>query len=307
MHRNYKTDWNDLKLLLSVSSSGSFNKASAELGIDQATVSRRIANLEFQAKTPLFQRRTTGAHPAEACLKLIDAAREASVAVEKFDRCLREAEQPSWVRVSAPEGLATYLLAPSFAGDGLDNPLKLTMPTGDMPQVQFVQFGEQADIDIIPVAPGGALPVGSDIKIKRIGKMNFVALANNKYLTTVDRPSSVSELANHHLLQHALYNKYAPFSAWCEIVHECRGKPRLIASTSSALHRSVVAGAGITMLPDFSPIIDSQIVVLDCGIPKIALDLFLASHPDNLRLNSVRVAYETIGQMFTRSPWFHSR
>lgn len=54
-------DWNDLQYLLAVARRGSTLAAARELGVNQSTVHRRVAELERQLKLRLVHR-----HPTES-------------------------------------------------------------------------------------------------------------------------------------------------------------------------------------------------------------------------------------------------
>jgi DNA-binding transcriptional LysR family regulator len=58
-------DWDDLKVLLAISRTGSVTGAAALLGLDQSTVGRRVSALEAELGAILFVRAKTGFVPTE--------------------------------------------------------------------------------------------------------------------------------------------------------------------------------------------------------------------------------------------------
>jgi DNA-binding transcriptional LysR family regulator len=62
--------WDDISVLLAVLREGSFSGAAAVLGVEQSTVSRRIAALESALGAALFDRTSTGPRATELALRL---------------------------------------------------------------------------------------------------------------------------------------------------------------------------------------------------------------------------------------------
>jgi DNA-binding transcriptional LysR family regulator len=303
--QNRQSDWNDAFLLLTVIRCGSFLRAAAELGCDQATVSRRVAALEKRAGHPLFHRRTTGAVPTAAARPLIEAAEAAASAIGYFDRLLAatgDHSQP--VSVSCPEGLASYVIAPclSVAPGSLPLGLEVARP---LPRLNLVPLGSPADVSVLLVEPGQPVPTQSDMRVRRIGRLRFTLIAGIDYLRNRGAPDSLAELSRHSLLQHAVYDVNPAFTMWTDIVHSGAG-PVLTTSTSSGLHRAALGSTGMALLPNFAPLLDPMVSIVSCGLPVIPVDIWLAAHPDTLRLPSVRAAYDSLVLLLETSTWLRA-
>src|SRR5690606_36896005 len=67
--------WDDLRLFLCVAEVGSINRAAGKLGLGQATVSRRIADLEAQVGHSLFVRNVDGATTTPLGQQLVEPIR----------------------------------------------------------------------------------------------------------------------------------------------------------------------------------------------------------------------------------------
>ncbi len=304
MQRQSHADWNDALLLLTVAHQGSFARAASELGIDKATVSRRIANLEHQAGAPLVRRRTSGADLTEFGKCLLEAAETASEAIDSFRRLLRSgAAVQSPVTLSCPEGLATYVIGPALAAPSAVAALGIE-PCA-IPRLDVRPLGMPADISILLVKPSAPVPCGADYHVRRIGRMRFAVLGSRSYAKAHGMPDSVRTLQRRPLMQHSVYEANPAFGNWTELVHH-GGGPVLTSPTSSGLHRAALAGMGLTLLPDFSECLDPSMAVVDSGLPPIDVEMWISSHPDTLRLPSVRAAYDGLGTMFASSPWFGS-
>lgn len=300
------TDWNEVELFLAVAESGSFSRAAAQLGIDQTTVSRRFAALERKAGVPLVVRRTTGTQLTPAGEHLAGLASGAATAVAAFQRSLRLVRTTlNPVTVAAPEGITSYLLGPSFTSAGaIDLPLWIPPKIDSSPPLQFVPLGAPADVEFIIGQPGEFLPISPEMRVRRLGSMKFVPVASRAYLTANGAPSSFQEIGRHRLLDHSLYRIHTGLKAWTNVTQDSAEKAIITAPTSSALHRAVVANAGIALLPNFSPVLDPQVLSVPCAYPDMAVDVWIGAHPDALRNSAVRSVYDMTAEMFLKSPWF---
>lgn len=99
--------WTDWQVVHAAWTHGSFTAAAAALGVGQATVSRRIAQVEEALGHPLFDRHRSGLVPTAAALRLqphleglAQAAHGAARAVDGL-----EAEAAGEVRIAGPPGL----------------------------------------------------------------------------------------------------------------------------------------------------------------------------------------------------------
>src|SRR5262252_431544 len=107
-------DWNDLRYFLALARSGTLARAAAELGINATTVGRRVAALETQVETQLFDRTPDGYVLTPSGRDLLGRAQHMeneAVALERdvigADRRLAGA-----VRLTATEMLATRFIMP---------------------------------------------------------------------------------------------------------------------------------------------------------------------------------------------------
>ncbi len=106
--------WDDLRLFVTVVHKGSLSAAARQLRVGQATLSRRMAELEEQLGETVFERDQRGIRLTAAGEKLLPAA-------ERMAEWAHQAEQnmsvhphlpEGRVRIAAPPGVAFELLAP---------------------------------------------------------------------------------------------------------------------------------------------------------------------------------------------------
>jgi len=302
-------DWNDARLVLATVRTGSFSAAAQALGLDQATVSRRIASLEASARRPLFHRRRTGAQPTPAGLALADIAERMAIEAETFEQALAALHRTVdlSVTVAASEGIISYVLAPALL-HGTVGPLSTTAssPPMTLPSLTFV--GEERAIDahitVLTLAPGEVPSGRSAIRVRRVGSMKFVPVAASSYLDVNGSPDSFEDIKNFDILNHSRYRFDKGLDPWNDLLARNGIQPALSVDTTSALHIPLISGCGIALLPDYSPIFDPSVIVLDVATPPMAIELWLAAHEDSLREPAVRTVYDAVAQMFLSSRWF---
>ncbi|MGQ9370295.1 LysR family transcriptional regulator [Azospirillum sp. A39] len=120
--RRAPLDWDDLRYFLAVVRRGTLSAAARALGVNHATVSRRIASLETALGRTLFERRADGfvlTADGEAVLA------GASVMADTADGIAgggAAGEPVGWVRVATTRTLADVFLVPRLAPLALRHP-----------------------------------------------------------------------------------------------------------------------------------------------------------------------------------------
>lgn len=109
MHR---MNWDDLQFVLAVVEAGTVAGAARALGVNHATVLRRIAAFEDRLGTELFERSPLGYRVRPDRLRLIEAAREVGHAVESMARLARGMDAPpeGHLRITSTDTLCQTLL-----------------------------------------------------------------------------------------------------------------------------------------------------------------------------------------------------
>ena len=294
-----------LKILAALAEDGSLRRVASSLGIDKNTVARHIDLLERTAGVPLFEKRTSGTKLTQAGKIALSAADDVFNSLVKFEGILRSVgdDHRRPVTVSAPEGVGTYLLGPQSIGFEVDQPAPLKMAYAELPPITILPMDQVADIEITLVNPGDDVHRSTEYKVKKLGVMSFLPVASRGYLERNSTPQNKKDLTRAAILDHVNYSRLRAFSGWSDISHDRNDGPIVNVSTSSALHRAVLTGRGIALLPDFSAEIDPSVVVLPI-IPRFGIELWAATRPEMLKLPTVKRAWDVIGDGFHRSPWF---
>ncbi len=185
----------DMTLFVEVARTGNFSRASANLGVPGATLSRRIAEMERKFGVRLFDRTTrrveltdAGRRYFERCGNLVDQARLAQEALRE------SAEGPTGhVRVSMPVDMGVNHvgpLLPEFTRryPGISFELDLSPSHRDL-------VGEHVDVAIRI----GAVK-GDQLIVRRIGTVEMLMFAAPAYLQRHGQPQQPADLVEHECL-----------------------------------------------------------------------------------------------------------
>lgn len=104
--------WDDLRFLLAVAEAGSVNAAAARLGVNHATVLRRIAAFEARTGAELFQKSQRGYRVDPGAAPIIDAIRAVEAAVGAVDRAIagEEARLTGALTLTSTDSLSQAVL-----------------------------------------------------------------------------------------------------------------------------------------------------------------------------------------------------
>ncbi len=111
------TDWNDLRFVLETARQSGTSGAARVLGVNHATVARRITAAETALGARLFERLPSGYVPTEAGRDAVRIAEQMEILEADLDRkvAARDTEVRGVLRVTAPQLLFDRVLADIFA------------------------------------------------------------------------------------------------------------------------------------------------------------------------------------------------
>lgn len=106
------TSWDDLRLVLAVARAGNLSAAARRLGVNHATVYRRLGALEAHLGARVFERLRAGYAPTAAGEDLLRTAARVEAEMDDLERRLagRDHRLSGTVRVTAPDDVAEHLL-----------------------------------------------------------------------------------------------------------------------------------------------------------------------------------------------------
>lgn len=109
-------DWNDLRFFLAVQRHGTVSAAGKALGVNHTTVSRRLAALEHQLRTRLFDRTPEGYQLTQVGEDLLELATQMEETANAIDRKAagRDADLTGRLVVTMPYDVANHIVMPRF-------------------------------------------------------------------------------------------------------------------------------------------------------------------------------------------------
>jgi DNA-binding transcriptional LysR family regulator len=235
-------DWDDLRIFLAAARGGSFSAAAARLGIDPATVGRRVARLETAMKATLLARGPGGLHLTAAGARVLAEAERAEAAME----AVGDAGQPELVgtvRISASEGFGAAILAPA------------------LPRLRRLRPGLRIEM---AAAPGFLSPSRHEVELVvtlsplRSSRLHVEPLTDYElglYVSpalrlAADMPKTVEDLQRMEMVGYVDDLIYAPELRYLDEL--LPGLTPSIASSSIQAQRAVIAaGGGVGVLPCF--------------------------------------------------------
>lgn len=282
-------DWDDLKVLLALSRGGSVAAAARAMGVDQSTVSRRLAALEEAVGCPLLVRGGREFSWTVEGRTMIGSAEAAEAAVQAATRQLRTSrlDAAGVVRVSTTPGIAAFLLRvlPEFQRKhpGLDIDL-----SGLLEHVDLAK-GE-AD-----VALRGGEPTEPDVVARKLVRGAWFAYASEAYLREAGRPQSLDDLRRHRLVLLApALHAIAPGLRWLED-HRGEGTAVIRVDNIQAAAQVAALGRGIVVLPVVLALAEPALVRA-WPEPVAFTDLYAAYHASMRGVARIQAAVEVLAE-----------
>ncbi|WP_206779619.1 LysR family transcriptional regulator [Brevirhabdus pacifica] len=114
----HKSGWDDFRYVLAVAEMGSVSSAARRLGVNHATVLRRVAMFEERWECPVFERTPRGYVVLPDRLRLIEAIRQIDGAVSAAERQIGGIHSPlsGTVRVTSTDTFCHAVLPPLLSG-----------------------------------------------------------------------------------------------------------------------------------------------------------------------------------------------
>lgn len=256
----HSENWDDLRFVLAVAESGSVSAASRVLGVNHATVLRRIAAFEEHHNAVIFDRTQQGYAVPPDKLRIIEAAREAALAIDTVSRMIRGngARLSGIVRITSTDTFCLTILPPILAqmqsgSDGLRVELLCNNAHLDLARLN-------ADIS---VRPAPKLP--DDLRGETAAVLGFAAYA------------AVDGMAPTWLGLRGTLTR-SPAAHWME--QNLPSDAIAGGSDSFVVLREMVAGGmGRSILPCCLGDADSRLVRLP-DVPPLSVPIWVASHAD---------------------------
>jgi DNA-binding transcriptional LysR family regulator len=284
-------DWNDLPFFLELSRHGRLAPVARRLRVDNATVSRRIAELERALERKLFERTAGGFVLSEAGNSLLRHAEAIEANITEIEETIATKDKAALagsVRLATMEGFASAYLAKRLAGLHHDQPDLLIELMTSKPPPNLTK--READICVSFVKPQG-----SRLAIERIGTVQLRLYASADYVRRRGEPLVPSDLAHHVFVDYIDDLVTADNPQWLgEIVEN-----PIVTFRSNCLiaqQNAVAAGLGVGILPYFLAESDKRLTPLLEDSLSITRELWLSVHEDCRHIGRIRAVMGFIRQ-----------
>jgi DNA-binding transcriptional LysR family regulator len=271
-------DWQDLRYFAVLARAGSLSAAARELGVDHATIGRRVASLEQALALRLVTRlpRTVRLTPeGEEIAALAEPLADAAGAIERRARALATPLRTT-VRISAPPALAARAIAPKIVDFHRAHPT-ITPVLAGVPHHAALDRGEAE------IAVRLHRPDDSELVIKRIGVLRFAL-----YATPENAAKPESEWV---FIGYDRTREHVTQQVWLRTL--LAGRPMVFqASDLFAQQEAARAGLGAVVLPYFMGDRDPALVRLPVGRPPPTRDIWIATYPDLRRSAAIRIVLD---------------
>jgi DNA-binding transcriptional LysR family regulator len=238
-------NWDDVRIFLAVARAGQILGAARRLGLNHATVARRLSALEAGLRTQLVQRRTTGTELTRAGEDFLLAAErmEAEMLAARATVGDASVSVSGTVRIGAPDGFGVAFLAPRLGGLVAAHP-DLKIQLVPVPR-SFSLSRREADIAITTERPTEGRLVASRLVDYTLG-----LYASRAYAERHGLPETQGELASHRLVGYVpdlVINPSLDYAA--EISPDW--DPGFMISSALGQAEAIRAGAGIGIVHTF--------------------------------------------------------
>jgi DNA-binding transcriptional LysR family regulator len=286
-------DWDLIRIFLAVARSGQMLGAARSLGLDHTTVSRRMTSLEARLGAKLVERRTSGC-------SLTEAGEGFLVTAERIETELLRAQSElsgqdvainGTVRVGAPDGFGTYVLArhlPAF----LDQHPGLTVQLVPLPRA-FSLAKREADI-AVTIEP----PVEGKLAIRKLTDYRLSLYASRSYLAESPTINRIEDVVAHRIVT---YVRDLLFTDALDYLGELKITPERRFECAGMIGQieAVKAGAGVGVLHDYVVRDDPALQRI---LPEHAVHraYWIVTHEDVRDLARVRLVHDFIVDVTTR-------
>ncbi|WP_340266081.1 LysR family transcriptional regulator [Sphingobium mellinum] len=281
-------DWNDFRFFLAVARAGTLSNAAKALGVDNATVGRRISSLEASLGAQLFDRSPQGYRLTALGEALTSSAERVEVSVMGAKARVDDLQNSTTgsLRIGATDAFGTYFMAPRLAK------LKLELPGMHIDLVALTGIlslsKREADIAI-----GIARPDQGRLFSRKLTMFRLGLYASYDYLASHPEISTVEDLTAHPVINWVSSLMYDPSLNYISEVNP-RIVPQYGCSNLVTQMKATVGGAGVCALPHYLARSEPTLRPILADTVEIELPYYLTVHADLHELSHIRKAIDFI-------------
>lgn len=280
-------NWNNLHVLVVLSREGSLAGAARALGVNHATISRRLTALEEEVGVGLVRRLARSTPLTEKGREIATLAIEMEERAQKIERLknLPDGTVSGTIRLSAPPAFLSETMMPKLAAIGQAHPeLRLVL----VAETRITSL-EQGDADI---AVRLREPSAQQSVVRKLGEISYTLYGTAQH---VARPKDAWRfIGTDREFSHT------PLQRW--LVDFAAGRPFDLVSNDFHVQRSAAeTGLGVALLPDEIARQSKHLVRADTLLPP-PLAAWLVIHQDVKQAPGVRIVADAILSVFKMMP-----
>jgi DNA-binding transcriptional LysR family regulator len=252
-------EWGDLRYLLAIARSGTLSAAARRLGVNQTTVSRRLAAAQSALRTRLFTRGDGTFVPTTAGEAVLQRAAAVEAEMQAIERGIAggDAIAAGSVRLTAVPILVNRLLIPAVPRLHARHPRLQLELIAEARNLRLTR--READL-----ALRLARPDSGDALARRIGRLDYAVYAPAR------GTRSLSWITYEEGLAHL------PQARWMAEAARTEGLSPVLVNDAEAIHAAIAAGLGKSVLPCFAGDADARLRRL--GKPVLSREIWLLVH-----------------------------
>lgn len=277
-------DWEDLRVFLALARHGSLSAAARALGVNHATIARRIQSLESDVSDKLVERRPDGYVLTPAGTQVMTLVSDMEAAVQTIGRSGANSTPGGLVRVNASPALAHGFLAPRLAGIfALYPALDIDLAT-DIRAVSLERY--EADIAIRL-----SRPTDGDVIARPLVTLGY------GFYGTAAACACIEDGGEPTFVGFDEADAHVPEASWLARQFP---RARLVFRASNQFAQAMAArsGAGIALLPHYIGRAEAKLHACDLGTVPPNRDAWLVTRQRDRNSPAVRAVAEHIVRLF---------
>jgi DNA-binding transcriptional LysR family regulator len=287
--------WDDLRFVLAVHSTGSVAAAARQLNVSNVTVFRRIKVMEKQLGVRLFDKTRKGYMATPPGLEIVRQAERIEEDVGALERRIwrQDQELSGTVRITAPDSTGAFVVAPLIAELHQLHP-NITIEL-NLDNRVFNMSKRDADIAIRPTTSPPENLIGH-----RLAPIVYAPYAAAKLLPRgKSRKHAIASLpwvgldSTYTGKQVTVYQRYVE-------THATSGRVILRVNSVLAMAHAVRDGVGLGVLTCIGAAKLGGLVQVGPAIDELTTDLWILSHPELRDVARVASVYAFLREAITR-------
>ena len=281
-------NWDDYRYFLAVARTGRLSAAGQQLGVDHATVGRRVKALENNLDTKLFDRSPQGYCLTDDGIKLVNVTEtmESSAISAQAELGGHHKTISGAIRIGASEGIAASVLA-KCAGELCRKHPELEIQIVALPRT-FSLSKREADI-AIALSP----PTSGRLKFRKIADYHLHMYGTNSYLSAHETIKTIEDLTKVRGIGYVadlIYDKELDY-----IPHVSPDiKPHLTSTSVHVQLQATLNDAGVCILHDFMAAPHKQLQKVLPDQISFTRSFWYVVHEDYAKLERVKVVSDAI-------------